>query len=139
MPAAAWSLVGLDFGKQLTYAACTSVVLCCPMHSVPHARDCATISGGKTTPSTAVPTCLVQSLCSALLCRAVLCCAVSQAWDLAIGAAAGVASVLVSMPMDVIKTYMQTHHGAGAAPGMAGQLAAFWQTGGAWLLLLGYV
>jgi hypothetical protein len=69
----------------------------------------------------------------ALLCRAVPCCAVtcapSQVWDLAIGAAAGVASVLVSMPMDVIKTYMQTHHGAGAAPGMAGQMAAFWQTG----------
>lgn len=51
-----------------------------------------------------------------------------QAWDLAIGAAAGVASVLVSMPMDVIKTYMQTH-GAGAAPGLGGQVAAFWQTG----------
>lgn len=60
--------------------------------------------------------------------RAVPCCAV-QAWDLAIGAAAGVASVLVSMPMDVIKTYMQTH-GAGAAPGLGGQVAAFWQTGG---------
>lgn len=53
-----------------------------------------------------------------------------QAWDLAIGAAAGVASVLVSMPMDVIKTYMQTHGaGAAVAPGLGGQVAAFWQTG----------
>jgi len=55
----------------------------------------------------------------------------TQAWDLAIGAAAGVASVLVSMPMDVIKTYMQTHGaGAAVAPGLGGQVAAFWQTGG---------
>jgi hypothetical protein len=30
-------------------------------------------------------------------------------WDLAIGAAAGAAAVLVSMPFDCVKTYMQTH------------------------------
>lgn len=53
--------------------------------------------------------------------------------------AAGVASVLVSMPLDVIKTYLQTH-GAEIAvsPGVQGQVAAFWQTGESvcgWLLL----
>jgi hypothetical protein len=57
-----------------------------------------------------------------------------QAWDIAIGAAAGVASVLVSMPFDVIKTYMQTHGAEAAAAGAGGQLAAFWATGA--LLLL---
>jgi hypothetical protein len=58
-----------------------------------------------------------------------------QAWDIAIGAAAGVASVLVSMPFDVIKTYMQTHGAEAAAAGAGGQLAAFWATGNVPLLL----
>ncbi|KAF8066349.1 SAMC1 [Scenedesmus sp. PABB004] len=54
-----------------------------------------------------------------------------QAWDLAIGAAAGVASVLVSMPFDVIKVHIQTHGAELAAgAGAQGQLAAFWATGG---------
>eukprot|EP00878_Enallax_costatus_P032553 GHUV01035784.1.p1 GENE.GHUV01035784.1~~GHUV01035784.1.p1 ORF type:complete len:334 (+),score=111.85 GHUV01035784.1:363-1364(+) len=61
-----------------------------------------------------------------------------QAWDVAIGAAAGVASVLISMPFDVIKTYMQTHGaeaaiaagmGTAASAGAAGQVAAFVATG----------
>ncbi|WIA22871.1 hypothetical protein OEZ86_009816 [Tetradesmus obliquus] len=52
-----------------------------------------------------------------------------QAWDIGIGAAAGVASVLVSMPFDVIKTYMQTHCAEAAAAGAGGQLAAFFATG----------
>jgi hypothetical protein len=52
-----------------------------------------------------------------------------QAWDVAIGAAAGVASVMISMPFDVIKTYMQTHCAEAAATGAAGQVAAFVATG----------
>lgn len=52
-----------------------------------------------------------------------------QAWDVAIGAAAGVSSVLISMPFDVIKTYMQTHGAEAAATGAAGQIAAFVATG----------
>lgn len=48
----------------------------------------------------------------------------TQVWDLSIGAAAGVASVLVSMPLDVVKTYIQTHGAdvAATAPGLGGQV-----------------
>lgn len=45
--------------------------------------------------------------------------------------------MLVSMPFDVIKTYMQTHGAEAAAAGAGGQLAAFWATGAGMLLLLG--
>jgi hypothetical protein len=73
---------------------------------------------------------LRSALCSLLtLHPAALLPLCSQAWDIAIGAAAGVASVLVSMPFDVIKTYMQTHGAEAAAAGARGQLAAFWATG----------
>jgi Mitochondrial carrier protein len=65
--------------------------------------------------------------------RIITCCTAAtpsfQVYDLAIGAAAGVASVLVSMPFDVIKTYMQTHGSEAAAAGVGGQVAAFWATG----------
>jgi hypothetical protein len=49
-----------------------------------------------------------------------------QVWDIAFGAAAGVAAVVISMPFDVIKTYMQTQGATMAVgPGVAGQVAAF--------------
>lgn len=74
---------------------------------------------------------MASSVVSVSVSRMLCVCVCVQAWDLAIGAAAGVASVLVSMPLDVIKTYLQTHGAEIAvAPGMAGQVAAFWQTGG---------
>jgi hypothetical protein len=37
--------------------------------------------------------------------------------------------VLVSMPFDVVKTYMQTHGTGLAAEGLQESVAAFWSTG----------
>jgi hypothetical protein len=37
--------------------------------------------------------------------------------------------VLVSMPFDVVKTYMQTHGTGMAAAGLRESVAAFWSTG----------
>lgn len=51
-----------------------------------------------------------------------------HAWDMAIGSAAGVAAVLVSMPSDVIKTVIETK-GHGAGQGVLGSLKAFGSTG----------
>lgn len=53
----------------------------------------------------------------------------NQAWDIFNGAAAGTAATLVSMPFDVIKTYMQTHCAEMAALGVRGQVNAFIATG----------
>jgi hypothetical protein len=54
-----------------------------------------------------------------------------SAWDLATGAAAGTAAVLVSMPFDCIKTYMQTHSAEqmSKAVGLWANTALFAQTG----------
>jgi hypothetical protein len=54
----------------------------------------------------------------------------SHVWDLAIGATAGAAAVMVSMPFDCIKTYIQTRGGELAtSPGVWGQTRAFMATG----------
>lgn len=54
-----------------------------------------------------------------------------HAWDMAIGAAAGAAAVLLSHPNDCIKTVMETGGGAAAAPGSGawGSASAFVATG----------
>jgi solute carrier family 25 S-adenosylmethionine transporter 26 len=55
-----------------------------------------------------------------------------HAWDLAMGATAGAAAVLVSMPFDCIKTVIQTRGGEAAlSPGVWGQARAFAATGAA--------
>ncbi|KAG2424442.1 hypothetical protein HXX76_014495 [Chlamydomonas incerta] len=53
----------------------------------------------------------------------------SQLWDIAIGAAAGSAATLISMPFDVVKTYMQTHAGDAVAMSAVAQVQAFFATG----------
>ncbi|KIY95208.1 hypothetical protein MNEG_12754 [Monoraphidium neglectum] len=56
----------------------------------------------------------------------------SQALDMAIGAASGAAAVVVSMPFDVVKTYLQTHGSqvaAKAGGGVWGEAVAFASTG----------
>ena len=50
-------------------------------------------------------------------------------WDLTTGAASGAAAVLVSMPFDCVKTYMQTHGTDVAGKGMLGGAALFLKTG----------
>ncbi|KAF6263660.1 mitochondrial carrier domain-containing protein [Scenedesmus sp. NREL 46B-D3] len=50
-------------------------------------------------------------------------------FDMAVGALAGTVAVLVSMPFDVVKTYMQTHGTGMAAEGLRESVAAFWSTG----------
>ncbi|GIL80177.1 hypothetical protein Vretifemale_9357 [Volvox reticuliferus] len=57
----------------------------------------------------------------------------SQVWDIAIGAAAGSAATLISMPFDVVKTYMQTHATEAITLGAMGQVVAFFKTG-AWMV-----
>lgn len=52
-----------------------------------------------------------------------------QAWDLVVGAASGAAAVLVSMPFDSIKTYMQTHGTDLAGKGLLGSAKLFLLTG----------
>mmetsp|Transcript_2226 Transcript_2226/g.5697 ORF Transcript_2226/g.5697 Transcript_2226/m.5697 type:complete len:592 (+) Transcript_2226:140-1915(+) len=52
-----------------------------------------------------------------------------EAWDLTAGAASGVAAVLVSMPFDCIKTYMQTHGMSLSGQGLVGSMNLFYQTG----------
>jgi solute carrier family 25 S-adenosylmethionine transporter 26 len=55
-----------------------------------------------------------------------------DAWDVATGAVAGTAAVLVSMPFDVIKTYMQTHSAEAmskAGSGLWANTVLFAQTG----------
>eukprot|EP00879_Flechtneria_rotunda_P026180 GHRR01027898.1.p2 GENE.GHRR01027898.1~~GHRR01027898.1.p2 ORF type:complete len:127 (+),score=15.81 GHRR01027898.1:414-794(+) len=51
------------------------------------------------------------------------------AFDLAVGALAGTVAVLVSMPFDAIKTYMQTHGTALGGTGSVGSTGAFLLTG----------
>lgn len=57
------------------------------------------------------------------------------AYDLTVGGLAGTVAVLVSMPFDVIKTYIQTHGGVGAAASsssvssISGSAGLFWSTG----------
>ncbi|KAF6265051.1 hypothetical protein COO60DRAFT_1480397 [Scenedesmus sp. NREL 46B-D3] len=48
-------------------------------------------------------------------------------WDMAAGAAAGAAAVLVSMPPDCVKTVLETGGGVAARPGsgVAGSVASF--------------
>lgn len=50
-------------------------------------------------------------------------------WDLATGGAAGGAAVLVSMPFDTVKTYMQTHGTDLTGKGLLGSASLFWRTG----------
>jgi solute carrier family 25 protein 39/40 len=46
-----------------------------------------------------------------------------QVWDIVNGAAAGTAAVVISMPLDVIKTYMQTTHASQlTGKGVVGQV-----------------
>ncbi|KXZ43612.1 hypothetical protein GPECTOR_85g342 [Gonium pectorale] len=53
----------------------------------------------------------------------------TQMWDIAIGAAAGSAATLISMPFDVVKTYMQTHATDAISLSASGQVAEFFKTG----------
>lgn len=50
-------------------------------------------------------------------------------FDMTVGALAGTVAVLVSMPFDVVKTYMQTHGTGMAAEGLRESVGAFWATG----------
>lgn len=52
-----------------------------------------------------------------------------HAWDLLTGAASGTAAVLVSMPLDVIKTYMQTHGTDLTGKGIISSASLFINTG----------
>ena len=52
----------------------------------------------------------------------------SEAWDLMMGASAGAAAVLVSMPLDCVKTYMQTHGTDLAGKGMLSSARLFFET-----------
>lgn len=52
-----------------------------------------------------------------------------HAIDMCIGAFSGAAAVLVSMPFDVVKTYMQIHSGATASTTLVQQTAGFFGTG----------
>lgn len=53
----------------------------------------------------------------------------SQAWDMSIGACAGAAAVMLSMPSDTIKTYLQTHTAGRLASSPISQVAQFFATG----------
>ncbi|KAG1679403.1 hypothetical protein FOA52_007694 [Chlamydomonas sp. UWO 241] len=53
----------------------------------------------------------------------------SQAWDAGIGATAGAAAVMLSMPSDTVKTYLQTHTAGQLALSPAAQVAQFFATG----------
>ncbi|GFR49742.1 hypothetical protein Agub_g11899 [Astrephomene gubernaculifera] len=53
----------------------------------------------------------------------------TQVWDIAIGAAAGSAATLISMPFDVVKTYMQTHATDAISLSAGAQVMAFLRTG----------
>lgn len=53
----------------------------------------------------------------------------SHVWDLSTGAAAGAAAVLISMPFDCVKTYLQTHGTDMAGKGLRGSAALFVRTG----------
>lgn len=53
----------------------------------------------------------------------------TDAWDAAIGACAGAAAVLISMPCDTVKTYLQTHASGRLNTSTLTQLALFISTG----------
>lgn len=53
----------------------------------------------------------------------------TTAWDAAIGACAGAAAVMVSMPCDTVKTYLQTHASGRLNTSSSAQLALFISTG----------
>ena len=53
----------------------------------------------------------------------------SSAWDAAIGACAGGAAAVISMPCDPVKTYLQTHAAGKLKLGTSAQLALFISTG----------
>ena len=53
----------------------------------------------------------------------------TEAWDLVTGASAGAAAVLVSMPFDCVKTYMQTHGTDLGGKGVLGSARLFFKTG----------
>ena len=53
----------------------------------------------------------------------------TSAWDAAIGACAGAAAVMVSMPCDTVKTYLQTHSTGRLNMSSRAQLALFIRTG----------
>jgi solute carrier family 25 protein 39/40 len=53
----------------------------------------------------------------------------ADAWDAAMGAAAGAAAVLVSMPCDVVKTHVQTQGVGQLTATPAAQIALFLATG----------
>ncbi|GFR50429.1 hypothetical protein Agub_g12649 [Astrephomene gubernaculifera] len=53
----------------------------------------------------------------------------NQVWDLATGAASGAAAVVVSMPFDTVKTYLQTHGTDLSGRGLLGSARLFVQSG----------
>ncbi|GIL53451.1 hypothetical protein Vafri_9052 [Volvox africanus] len=50
-------------------------------------------------------------------------------WDLLTGAASGVSAVLLSMPFDTVKTYLQTHGADLSGRGLLGSAALFFKSG----------
>ncbi|KXZ54726.1 hypothetical protein GPECTOR_4g794 [Gonium pectorale] len=52
-----------------------------------------------------------------------------EAWDLVTGAASGAAAVLVSMPFDTVKTYLQTHGADLSGRGLLGSAKLFVKSG----------
>ncbi|KAG2491952.1 hypothetical protein HYH03_009684 [Edaphochlamys debaryana] len=52
-----------------------------------------------------------------------------QSWDLVTGAASGAAAVLLSMPFDTVKTYLQTHGADLSGRGLLGSAALFIKSG----------
>lgn len=130
-PASCWSLAQ---ARVSTATTCSSQLLCCFMHL--GATSSVGIQVSVLTGACYLLFAMRAGLLLLVLLAADLRHLVPQvapaAYDMAIGGLAGAVAVLVSMPFDVVKTYIQTNHTAATAAsgqGLLGSAAAFWQTG----------